>query len=468
MHKLHRSLRFITFFSALFIICNSYASDNLPDLGSPGLVIYDQNTEHRLGKAFTQALHNQADLLDDQEILSYIRRIGHHIAAQTYENRNFEFYVIKDPTINAFAGPNGVIGIHTGLILAAESEDELASVIAHEVAHVTQQHLSRRFEYQTNTSMATFAAFLAAILVGSQDPSAGMATLLGATGLSIQQQLKHSRIHEHEADHQGIKLLYSAGYDPNAMGSFFGKLARQYQNQDIRPPEILMTHPVTETRLAQAQNRAYQFKNRDPQPSLDFELIQTKTRYLTKTGFSVGKTYSFPQEVSCYQELLRENTKANCLNTALKNNPNNRILASLSADLSFKKNQTDSIEALTKLHNIYPQDASILLNITDKLFDSNEELQAINLLETNSENLKYKYEIYIRISNYYAKLEKMPEASLYLAKAYIEHGNLKRALHHYEQAIKNNNLTNTRLNKELSKLKEILTPDTLSENRTSP
>lgn len=454
MHKIINKIFLASLLA--FPISTALSATNLPDLGSPGLVVYDSQTEQRLGAAFTQALHTHFDLVQDLEVLSYIRRIGHHIAAQAHDHRHFRFYVINESSINAFAGPNGIIGIHSGLITSSESEDELASVIAHEVAHVTQQHLSRRFEHQESANLTTFASLLAAILIGIHDPSAGMAAMLGGTGLNIQQQLKYSRIHEHEADYQGIDLLYKAGYDPNAMAAFFGKLAKQGQIHEFRPPEILLTHPVTETRLAQAQDRAHQFPQIKTQPSLDFELIKLKLRGTSKTAQLFNLSNHYESTLTCYQTLLIEQQNHSCLSDAIAKHPNNRLLKTLEAQLIFKTHPQQAIKQLQALYALYPQDAAILLALSKLHQKSGDTQQAIQLLLKYTPQLRYQYEPYQQLATLYAEQQKMGESALFQSKAYLVLGNRERARYMLDQAKKKQAEMDSSLRKEIERIDQKL------------
>lgn len=404
-------------------------AQNLPDLGSPGLVIYDRQTEVSLGRAFTKALHTQFNLVNDPETLSYVRRIGHRIASHTHDGRNYRFYVINDSAINAFAGPDGIIGIHSGLILAAESEDELASVIAHEIAHVTQEHLSRRFEQQNSLNITSFASLLAAILIGSQNPSAGIATIMGTTGLSLQEQLKHSRIHEHEADHQGISLLHRSGYNPNAMGDFFGKLAKQYQLSEFRPPEILMTHPVTETRLAQANNRAHQLGTpKDQHDGINLFLVQQRLKALAQTSTKyLTPDTPYKEETACYRQVIqKKSASVDCITEALSSHPNNRLLKTAQI-LHTEQSIQQQHQQLEALHAIYPQDEALLLILARAYQNAKQPEHAIKLLETNSENLLYQFEINQELSQLYAQADKLAEAYFYEANAFLMIGDIERA-----------------------------------------
>ncbi|MBE0492919.1 MAG: M48 family metalloprotease [Thiomicrospira sp.] len=417
---------------SLALITPISPAQNLPDLGSPGLVIYDRNTEVSLGRAFTKALHTQFNLVKDPETLSYVRRIGHRIASHTHDGRNYRFYVIDDPAINAFAGPDGIIGIHSGLILAADSEDELASVIAHEIAHVTQEHLSRRFEQQSSLNITSFASLLAAILIGTQNPSAGIATIMGATGLSLQEQLRHSRIHEHEADHHGISLLHRSGYNPNAMADFFGKLAKQYQLSEFRPPEILMTHPVTETRLAQASNRAHQLGiPEDHHDKVNLFLIQQRLKHHAQqpnTEF-IEASNPYSNVIQCYKQHISEkNASAACLKEALSQHPNNRLLKTAQI-MHGQHNNSQKLPSIEALHAIYPQDQAILQLLAQAYQQAGQIEQAIERLERNPHNHTYQFEIYQKLSQLYAQTNKLAEAYFYEANAYLGMGDIERAKH---------------------------------------
>jgi predicted Zn-dependent protease len=407
----------------------------LPDLGSPGLVVYDRQTEIQLGREFTKALHSQHNLVQDPIVLSYIRRLGHRIAEFSNDQREYTFYVIDNPSINAFAGPNGIIGIHTGLIMAAETEDELASVIAHEIAHVSQQHLSRRFEQQDNLNITSFASLLAAILIGTYNPTAGIAAVMGSTGLSLQQQLKYSRIHEHEADHHGIKLLSQAGYDPHAMASFFGKLAQQHQLYEFRPPEILMTHPVTENRLAQASNRAHQFVHNTglsqakPDP-LELELIKLHLNPSTKP------TTKQPIP-NCYLNLDTTHSKEalGCLEMLKHQYSNNRLIQIRYAE-QLEKTDPDAAKRHWKaLTSLYPQDESVLLLAAKFLMTIGEDNLAASNLIQQSERVRYKQDIYFMLAQIYNKQNLLAEAYLFEAIAFLELGEVERSKHMLKQSL---------------------------------
>ncbi|AHF00577.1 peptidase M48 [Thiomicrospira aerophila AL3] len=398
-------------------------AQSLPDLGSPGLVLYDRNMEIDLGRAFLTALHTEYDMTTDPFVVEYIRQIGQRLISHTADGRNYRFFVINRPEINAFAGPDGIIGINTGLILAAATEDELASVIAHEIAHITQEHLSRRFEQFEQGNMASLASLLAAILIGTQDPSAGIATFIGGSSLAIQNQLRFSRIHEHEADSMGIQLLSKAGYNPSALARFFDNLHRQH-NHTNRPPEILLTHPVTERRTALALARAEQLRSTEEQ-RLNLKLIQARLNpsRLETRGLSSNEQLA----LTCYQQYLSNQNSLTCLTEATNTLPNNRLLKIALADTQDKLEQNPT--NLIKISNIYPQDNALAFTLANHYISRQNIDLAINTLIEQSKKTNAKIELFNKISELYNQQQKTAHALYFQALRETEIGNLRRARH---------------------------------------
>lgn len=450
----------------LLTLCHSNLThaNTLPDLGAPDLVEYDTETEQNLGRAFTSALHTHYKLLNDLDTNDYIRELGHKLASYTGNNRNYSFYIIDDPSINAFAGPDGVIGIHTGLILACETEDELAAVIAHEISHVTQNHLSRRYEYSsTQGGISTIATLIAAILIGTQDPSAGMAALMGGMGYNLQQQLKNSRQHESEADAIGITLLYNTGYNPHAMGSFFARLSKESQLDTIKVPEILRTHPVSENRLAEAENRAQNLKpNNKAKPQSQLNLIQKRIKLLNNSHIEYKKnnSHSHNENQTCYEKTLEHtenNNKApDCLYTLSYTNSNPIYMSALIQSLN-KQDEPISIKNLSNVKKqialkieLHPNNESLPIYYSRLLRKLNKDIDAKNILSHAEQHLLYKYNLYIELSEYFAKREQKAEAYFNLAKAYLESGNPERSKYFLKQALASKTNNDQNIEKQIT------------------
>jgi len=253
------------------------ATIELPDIGSTADAVLSVEDEKRMGKAFIRSARQFYKVIDDPLINNYIQSLGNRLTSHI-ENSPFEFtfFVVDEPSINAFAGPGGYIGVNTGTILATESESELAAVIAHEIAHVTQRHMQRSFEKASNLSLPTTAALIAAILLGSQNPQAASALLAATIAGSTQTQINFTRAHEHEADRVGMNLLVEAGFDPRAMPVFFEHLQKKSQSYSNVLPEFLSTHPITVNRISDSRNRAEQYPLHKISYNTSFHIVRSQ------------------------------------------------------------------------------------------------------------------------------------------------------------------------------------------------
>ena len=220
-----------------------------------------------------------ASYLDDPELADYINALGHRLTAVNPDARlDFEFFMVQDSTINAFAMPGGFVGVHTGLLLAAQSESEVASVLSHEIAHVTQHHIARMLGKEAQMSVPTLAALVIAVLAARANPQAAQGAMAAITAGNIQNQLDYSRDFEREADRIGFRTLDRSGFDVHAMATFFERLQKVGRLYDNNAPAYLRTHPVTSERIADMQNRAQTAAYRQKPDSLEFQLARAKIR----------------------------------------------------------------------------------------------------------------------------------------------------------------------------------------------
>lgn len=250
----------------------------LPDFGDSSARALSASDDRALGEVFMREVRASLTLDEDPEVEAYIDELGWRLGTHSDSaSAGFDFFVVAEPDLNAFAGPGGHIGVNAGLILATETESELASVLAHEIAHVTQRHLARKFEQAQTMGIPALAGLLAAIIIGTQNPQAGQAAATAVLGSQIQSQLNFSRAHETEADRVGMRLLADAGFDPRAMPLFFERLqdaSRYYR----KPPEWLSTHPLTTSRIADSRSRAETYPTGDHPSTLAFHLVRAKLR----------------------------------------------------------------------------------------------------------------------------------------------------------------------------------------------
>ena len=263
-----------------FVACAAFAQ-SLPDLGSSGDAGLSPQVERRIGESIMRDIRfREPTYVDDAEISDYLATLGGRLTQTAAGARqDFEFFAIRDHTINAFALPGGFVGVHTGLLAAAESESEVASVLAHEVAHVTQRHIARMLGQQQQMQLPVLAALAAAILLGRSRPDLASGAAAAASAGAIQTQLSYSRDFEREADRIGFQSLESAGFDVHAMGTFFEKMQRGMRiADDGTVPGYLRTHPITTERIADAQNRAATLPYKQRADSQEFQLVRAKLR----------------------------------------------------------------------------------------------------------------------------------------------------------------------------------------------
>src|SRR5688572_21904427 len=207
------------------------AGDDLPDIGSPASSALSLDDEYRIGLQIVRQLRDEGQIIDDPEATEYLQALGSRIVAQATGDttQRFQFFFVREDTINAFALPGGFIGVNYGLVLATRNEAQLAGVLAHEVAHVTQRHIARRIRSQGRQSIATMAVILASILVGAATGSsdAALGGISMAQGTAMQQQINFTRANENEADRVGMGFLAAAGFDPYGMPDFFETMGRR-------------------------------------------------------------------------------------------------------------------------------------------------------------------------------------------------------------------------------------------------
>jgi len=255
------------------------AIPDLPDFGDSAGAAISPAQERRLGQAFMRHVRSSEKVVDDPLLAEYVQSLGRRLAAQSAAGTSFRFFLVDDPSINAFAGPGGYIGIHAGLVLTTETESELAAVVAHEIAHVTQRHLARTFEAASSLSIPQAAVLLAAVALGAAlGGDAGLAAALGGQAALLQQRINFTRENEQEADRVGMQILAKGDFDPRAMPSFFERMGRSGQAYATQLPEFLRTHPVTTSRIADAQGRAEGFPYRQRADSLGYQLTRAALR----------------------------------------------------------------------------------------------------------------------------------------------------------------------------------------------
>ena len=259
-------------------------SDTLPDMGTPAGSTLAINQELQMGDFYVRQLRASAPLINDPLLNQYINELGQRLVAHANSVRTpFHFFLIQNDELNAFAFFGGNVVLHSSLFRYTDNESQLASVMAHEISHVTQRHLARAMEEQRRNAPLTWVGALGSILLAMASPQAGMAALTGTLAGAQQGIISFTQGNEQEADRIGIQVLQRAGFDPQAMPTFLQKLADQSRFSS-KPPEILLTHPLPDSRLADARNRANQMRPVVVQSSQDFYMAKVRSLGMYATG----------------------------------------------------------------------------------------------------------------------------------------------------------------------------------------
>jgi predicted Zn-dependent protease len=259
-------------------------NQDLPDLGSPANAAISIDDEYHAGLSYVNEIRNTGLILTDPEVSQYAQEIGHSLSSHSEEGQHqFYYFVLRDPVVNAFAVPGGFVAIQSGLILATRNENELAGVLAHETAHVTQRHIVRQIIDQGHEGLLASAAMLAAVLLGATagrgSPDAVEGAILAGQSAMIQHQINYTRSSEFEADRIGISNMADAGYDPLGMASFFDWMGRSGPEPSrVNAVQFLIDHPIFSDRVAEARDRADQIGRIRHEDSLSYRLVKERLR----------------------------------------------------------------------------------------------------------------------------------------------------------------------------------------------
>lgn len=435
--------------TALFAVPTAaYTDIQLPDMGDSAGALVSPVEEYQVGQSFFWRLQQQVDLVEDPEINDYLRALGYRLAANSDAPRlPFTFFMVPNPAINAFAAPGGFIGIHSGLMTAAESEGELASVMAHEIAHVTQRHILRSYERTERMSVPMTAAMIAAALLGIADPSAGTAAIMAVQAGGIQMQIDYTRAHEAEADNLGMQTLVSAGFDPYTMSQFFERLqvaGRFYGSSQV--PEFLRTHPVTSSRIAETRSRAENYRSdRKYRDSEQFYLMREKLKVMT-TDNTRDLVQDYENQLA-EAEAAADKDRLNygyalALDKSRQYVSAREILVELTDKdedrLSYQIALADVEIALGRLpaalaiyddyQRLYPDDRALSIKQAQALLRGNQTAKAISILQSQIEVGESSRELYRLLARAYGNAGNKVQSHSWLAEYYYSSGQLVGAV----------------------------------------
>jgi len=423
----------------------------LPDMGDSSSSEVSPIEERKLGENLMRWLR-QNDLIEtDPVIQSYIHSIGYQLVANSDESSQpFTFFVVKDQSINAFAAPGGFIGIHAGLILTSESESELAGVMAHEVAHITQKHLLRKYESANKHRLTTAVALLAAILIGQNAEELTEAAIATSLAASTQLQINFTRAHEKEADFVGIRTLANAGFDPEGMPKFFARMQKASQLYGQEIPEFLSTHPVTVNRIAESTNRARNInkqvsKQDNRYPIIKARLVVKKEQQInqflmayknSKNQLKDKSIFHYTMAIASLKAGLAQQAKKH-IDLLVRNNQENIYYRLTEAEILQALKQTKQADKIySQLMRIYPYSYPVTIYYADFLLASGQHDSAYEKLQAYAQNRHADTQVLKLLSEAAGKTGRTSEAYLYLAEHEFLKGNTRTAISHLNSASK--------------------------------
>ena len=457
------------------------ADNNLPDLGESSQTVFTPQLERKVGEAIMRDIRSDPAFLADPEVSGYLNSLGYRLAAASTNNRqDFEFFVVRDNTLNAFALPGGFIGVHSGLVLASQTESELAGVLAHEIAHVTQRHIARLVAQDSRNSIISIAALAVAILAARSNSQVGSAAGAIAQAGVIQSGIDFTRENEREADRIGFQILSDSGLDPRGMASFFDRLSKFNRLYDNNAPTYLRTHPVTTDRLADIENRLTTTPYRQVPDSLEFQLVRAKLR--ANAGrpeealawFDSGlKEHKFNNEVAqrygLIQALLRMKQYPRAereLALLQKSTPPQAMIEHQAAELKRAQGRDqDALKVYAVALKQFPFQRALMYGYADTLLALRQPMEVVNFTTEELKRYPGDDQLYEYQARAYGALRKEFLSHRALAEAYARRGNLTAAVEQLQIALKSREGDFYQLSSAESRLKELKALDAESRKK---
>lgn len=373
----------------------------LPNIGDPASALLSVNQEIELGKILLTQVNQILPVSEDPELRSYLQSLGTRLISGGL-NSDFPFYfrLVFDPRINAFAMTGGIVAINSGLLLLSQSESELASVVAHEISHVSQRHIARRFSREQKMSVLNTIALLGSVLATIYGGEAGQAAGTATLGAFQNSELSYSRAFEQEADRIGMSLLINANLDPYGMPRFFERLNAYSQINQSKIPEFLRSHPLTTSRISDSITRAEQFSNRRyVENTVHFEYARARTQ-----GISIDPATL----VSRYKKLLQEEpnnihyyvygialTRLGKSKQALlafdkikpSNNEHFPVAIAKAQALIVDRQIDEAVTMLQELDDLYPQNEAVIYYLATALLEARNPKLALDKLDLLGEDI---------------------------------------------------------------------------------
>ncbi len=407
-----KEIRLSILVSLLFMVPNVLYADDLPELGEASRAVLSKQTEAFIGRSIMNEIRTrEPSYIDDAQVNDYLARLQQKlVGASNLPPNTVHFFAISDPSINAFAMFGGYIGINSGLLLAAQSESEVAGVLSHEMAHVTQNHLARHFAKEKQNTIPALIALAVGVLAARANSTVAAATVASSQAGMVQAQLAYTRDFEREADRIGYQTLEKSSFDVHGMGDFFERLQKAGRLYDMSAPVYLRTHPLTTERISDMQNRAQSAPYKQTMSSLDFYLIRARLRVLAENAQDLVADFEhqlqekkYVSEIAAQYGLTAALLKSRNIERAkqegqvLQNlvraqKDNSPILLQLAAEIRFLSAQADKTADKTADKNAvfnlyrealqkYPESNALVYGLIDAFIATNQTSEAQKLTE---------------------------------------------------------------------------------------
>jgi len=427
-------------------------AQNLPTLGDAGREDLSPVMERNLGQEIMLGVRDNVDYVDDEVTIEYLNDLGSklleaHQEARGESNFDFHFFALRDPRINAFALPGGFIGVHSELILTAQNESQLASVLAHEIGHVAQRHIARMIGNQKKDELIPLTSFILAALTMSASPEAAMAIATGGIGIAAQRQLNFSQQAEREADRIGLQILRDGEYDPTGMVAFFERMQNSSRGYSDNVPAFLRTHPMTTERIADIQMRIQSGAFKKHHDSPDFQLFRARMRVLQnestqglldtrryfldqlKQKTNAASNYGLAVAAFKTNHFKEAQTYLNKAKKEYNSDVPNLFLTSLQLDILLRSNKNAAaLQQAEMALQQFPFSRGIGRQYVDALVANNHSEKAITYLR--NQTLLYRSDVGLQkqLAKVYAAANKEALEHLALAESYALSGAISPAL----------------------------------------
>ena len=439
------------YFFAILLLVPTVMAQGLPELGEAAQSAFTPAQERQLGQSIMREARTDPAFYDDAEATDYVTAVGLRLAARGADTRqSFEFFMMRDPQINAFAMPGGKIGVHTGLIVAAQSESEMAGVLGHEIAHVTQRHIARMVSNQQANQWVSLASFAIALLAARSNSQVSQAVMAAGPALSVQQQLNFSRDFEREADRMGLQMLEKAGFDPRGMELFFERLQRATRLYEGGAPSYLRSHPLTHERISDMQGRAANLPYRQVADPIEFHLVRAKLRaelespresvtyfrdmlaekrYLSEAGARYGLTASLLK----YNDVPTARTEFATLKSVIKQHP---MVDLLGCRIKLAGGEVDALICYRDVVQTHPGHRAAAYEFAEALLQHRNPREALKLVEARLANTSGDFRLHQYQSRAYAMLNQRLAHHRAQAEAYALAGSTGAAIEQLQLGLK--------------------------------